>query len=219
MSLEELGWNDYFAEKSVAYNDKGWNAGRIAREKKNLYWLYSENGEEMAIMSDKLFLSIFSSVELPAIGDWVLFRREDNFEKVIIETILPRKSKFSRKGKDSYGRNYCKDGSSDEQIISANIDTVFLVMSLDRDFNLRKLERYLALIWDSGSNPVIVLNKADQCSEVEYFLEEAKSVIQGMPVHVISALENYGIEELLKYIEPGKTITFVGSSGVGKSAT
>jgi len=218
LSLEELGWNDFFAEKSAMYIDKGWSAGRIAREQKNMYWLFSENAEEPAMMSDKLFMSIFSSVELPAVGDWVLFRREENFEKVIIEAILPRMNKFSRKGKDSFGRNYSKRGSSDEQVISANIDTVFMVMSLDRDFNLRKLERYLALIWDCGSNPVIVLNKADQCEDVENYLEEAEAVAQGMPVHVVSALENTGIDELLKYIESGKTVTFVGSSGVGKSS-
>jgi ribosome biogenesis GTPase len=217
MSLEELGWNSFFAENFEKYRDKGWQAGRVAQEQKNLYWLFTEEGEVQALLSDKLFGSIYASAEMPAVGDWVLFRREPDFDKVFIEMVLLRQSKFSRKGKDTYGRNFTKNGTSEEQIISANIDTVFLVVALDRDFNLRKLERYLTLIWDSGANPVIVLNKADQCDDIAGYLSEAESVVQGMPMHVVSALQNSGIDELRQYIKPGRTVTLAGSSGVGKS--
>ncbi|MCF7912385.1 MAG: ribosome small subunit-dependent GTPase A [Candidatus Cloacimonetes bacterium] len=218
MKLEELGWNSFFAEKYEEYKQKGLFAARVAREQKNLYRVLSENGEEQAIMSDQLFMNAFSSIELPAVGDWVLCHRKVGFEKVFIDRILPRQSKFSRKGKDSYGRNYQKDGSSDEQIISANIDTVFLVISLDRDFNLRKIERYLTLIWDSGSEPVIILNKADQCEDPLWFAVQAESVALGIPVHIISALQKKGIEPLRSYLKAGKTVTFIGSSGAGKSS-
>lgn len=218
VNLYDLGWNTYFENCIKNYEHVDLSAGRIAREFKNLYWVFTENGEEQAILSDKLFMNIFSSSELPAVGDWVLFSRKEDFEKLVIEKVLPRQTKFSRKGKNTYGRNFTKDGSSEEQIISANIDTVFLVMSLDRDFNERKLERYLTLVWDSGSNPVIVLNKADQCDNVMQFKARAESVSCGVPVLVTSAEKNEGIDELRKYIQPGNTITLTGSSGVGKSS-
>ncbi len=218
MTLEQLGWNLFFEKKFEEYKEQGFCAARVAREHKNLYWLFTEAGEEMAILSDKLFMNAFTSIELPAVGDWVVYDRKPDFERLFIEGILPRQSKFSRKGKNTYGRNYTKDGTSDEQIISANIDTVFLVISLDRDFNQRKIERYLTLIWDSCSNPVIILNKADQCEDIEYYRSEAEAVAMGIPIHIVSALENTGIDELLPFIETGKTITFIGSSGTGKSS-
>jgi ribosome biogenesis GTPase / thiamine phosphate phosphatase len=218
LKLAELGWNSFFAEKYEEYKVEGLVAARVAREQKNLYGVYTERGEEQAILSDSLFMNAFSNIELPAVGDWVLCRRQDNFDKLFIERILPRQSKFSRKGKNSYGRNYQKEGSSDEQIISANIDTVFLVVSMDRDFNLRKIERYLTLIWDSGSNPVIILNKADKCDDPLWYSAETESVSLGIPVHVVSALKNEGINELNDYLQTGKTVTLIGSSGAGKSS-
>lgn len=218
MKLEELGWNSFFAEKYEAYKVAGLVAARVAKEQKNLYSVFTESGEKQAILSDQLFMNAFSNTELPAVGDWVLCRHQDNYGKLFIERILPRQSKFSRKGKNTYGRNYQKEGSSDEQIISANIDTVFLVISMDRDFNLRKVERYLTLIWDSGSNPVIVLNKADEADDPDWFREETEKVSLGIPVHVVSALKKEGIDELRQYLQPGKTVTLIGSSGVGKSS-
>ena len=218
MKLEEFGWNSYFAEKYEDYKEEGLIIARVAREQKNLYGIFTESGEEQAILSDSLFMSSFSSIELPAVGDWVLCRQQQDFDKLFIEKILPRRSKFSRKGKNTYGRNYQKEGSSDEQIISANIDTVFLVISMDRDFNLRKIERYLTMIWDSGSNPVIILNKADQCDDPQWYADETESVSLGIPVHVVSALKNEGIMELQKYLQNGKTVTLIGSSGAGKSS-
>lgn len=218
VNLYDLGWNKFFEACMKDYEHENYSPGRIAKEFKNLYWIYSEKGEEQAILSDKLFMSIFSNVELPAVGDWVVFSRKDNFEKLVIEKVLPRQTKFSRKGKNTYGRNFSKEGSSEEQIISANVNTVFLVMSLDRDFNERKLERYLTLVWDSGSEPVIVLNKADQCDNTGEYKARAENVSCGVPVLITSAENNEGIDELRKYIIPGKTITLTGSSGVGKSS-
>ncbi|MDP8211034.1 MAG: ribosome small subunit-dependent GTPase A [Candidatus Stygibacter australis] len=218
MKLEEFGWNSYFAESYEDYKEEGLIIARVAREQKNLYGVFTEIGEEQAILSDSLFMNAFSSIELPAVGDWILCRRKEDFDKLFIERILPRRSKFSRKGKNTYGRNYQKEGSSDEQIISANIDTVFLVVSMDRDFNLRKIERYLTLIWDSGSNPVIILNKADQCEDPQWYFTETESVSLGIPVHVVSALKNEGISELEEYLQSGKTVTLIGSSGAGKSS-
>ena len=218
MKLEEFGWNSYFEERYEEYKEEGLIIARVAWEQKNLYGIFTESGEEQAILSDSLFMNAFSSIELPAVGDWILCRRKEDFDKLFIERILPRRSKFSRKGKNTYGRNYQKEGSSDEQIISANIDTVFLVVSMDRDFNLRKIERYLTLIWDSGSNPVIILNKADQCDYPQWYFTETESVSLGIPVHVVSALKNEGITELEKYLQSGKTVTLIGSSGAGKSS-
>jgi ribosome biogenesis GTPase len=108
-------------------------------------------------------------------------------------------------------------GKTDEQVLAANIDTVFLVSGLDGDYNVRRLERYVTVAWDSGAVPVIVLNKADLRDDIEEVVEEVESVAFGVPVLALSAAENTGMEQLTEYIKPGKTAAFLGSSGVGKS--
>jgi len=148
---------------------------------------------------------------LPCVGDWVLTtlpgsRPEDGIAR--IERVLDRRSKFSRKE----GGNRAA-----EQIIAANIDTVFLVQSLNGDLNPRRLERYLTLLWESGAEPVVVLNKADLCADRDAAVIEIKAVAQGVAVHAVSAVELEGLAALDRYLGAGKTVALVGSSGVGKS--
>jgi ribosome biogenesis GTPase len=126
----------------------------------------------------------------------------------LIQRVLERRSKFSRK---EAGQR------SAEQIIAANVDTVFLVQSLNRNFNPRRLERYLALLWESGAEPVVVLSKADLCPDPEELVAAAAEAAPGVAVHVTSAVSPDGLEPLAPYLRPGRTVALVGSSGVGKS--
>jgi ribosome biogenesis GTPase / thiamine phosphate phosphatase len=127
---------------------------------------------------------------------------------VTVHAILPRRSKFTRKVAGS---------RTEEQIVGTNIDTVFLVTSLNQDFNPRRIERYLTVVWESGANPVIVLSKSDLCDQVEDRITETQRVAGGVPIHAISAINHEGLNELSRYFERGRTVALLGSSGVGKS--
>jgi len=129
---------------------------------------------------------------------------------------MPRKSKFSRKAVMAGGPKY-GDGKTEEQVLSANIDTVFIVSGLDGEYNLRRLERYVAVAWDSGTSPVVLLNKSDLRDDVDEIVSEVESTIIGVPVHSVSAITNDGLGILNDYLGKGRTVSFLGSSGVGKS--
>ncbi len=141
----------------------------------------------------------------PAVGDWVAIVGDDPAR---IEAVLPRSSALSRK---AAGR------AAEAQVLAANIDAVFLLAALDRDFNARRIERALALIWSSGAQPVLLLSKVDVCAAPEAAADEARAVAPGVPVHLISALVGTGVEALAPYLAPGRTVSLLGSSGVGKS--
>ncbi|MBD2185300.1 ribosome small subunit-dependent GTPase A [Aerosakkonema funiforme] len=208
MNLELLGWNSFFAKNFDSNLQDGYIVGRVVQEQKNTYILYTEFGELAAEVTGKMRYRAGGRTDFPAVGDWVVIGAIDNGEKATIHDILPRKSKFSRKlaGKQT-----------NEQIIATNIDTVFLVSGLDGDFNLARIERYLILIWESGANPVIVLNKADLCEDFEEIRSEVETIAVGVPIVVLSAIANQGIDSLLPYLGMGNTVALVGSSGVGKS--
>lgn len=217
MELKKLGWNETRNHELKNLNAGDLIPARVSSEQKNIYSVITENGEQLAVLSDKLWYESFDRVELPVVGDWVAISQPETAERGVIRKVLSRTSKFSRKALDSYGRNYDKAGTSEEQILSANVDVVALVMALDRDFNLRRIERYLTLMWDSGANPVILLSKSDDCPDFESYKAEVDNICYGVPVHVVSAHSGYGMEQVEALIEDGKTITFIGSSGVGKS--
>jgi ribosome biogenesis GTPase / thiamine phosphate phosphatase len=183
--------------------------GRVALEHKHMYRVWTEHGDLLCEVSGKFNFEALSREDYPAVGDWVILKPRVNEGKGTIFSILPRFSKFSRK---SAGR------TAEEQIVAANVDTVFLVNSLNDDLNLRRIERYLLLTWESGANPVIVLSKADLCENIDEKLAEVESIaFGGVPVIPISAETNDGIEKLDPYLQPGKTVALLGSSGVGKS--
>jgi len=207
MNLSQLGWSDFFAHSFEAYRGQGYTVGRVALEHKQAYTLYTEQGECSATVSGKLRHQATGTEDLPAVGDWVVIRPQDE-GRAVIHHILPRKSKFSRKTVGS---------KTEEQIVAANIDTVFLVAGLDQDFNLRRIERYLVLAWESGAAPVILLNKADLCDAIEQRVLEVESVAIAVPVVVLSAAHNQGLTALQPYLKPGQTSALLGSSGVGKS--
>jgi ribosome biogenesis GTPase len=142
------------------------------------------------------------------IGDWVAFEPGPAGGRAIIHHVLPRKTKLSRK---------VAGARTEEQVVAANVDTVFLVMGLDGDFNLRRVERLLTLTWDGGALPVVVLNKADVTPEADERRREVETVAPGVPVLLVSAIEKVGLEKLHSFLKVGETIALVGSSGVGKS--
>lgn len=208
MDLNLLGWKSFFQESFEPFLQRGYSAGRISEEHKHLYRILTENGELLAKVSGKLLHDSKNRSEFPAVGDWVVVSGRSTEGTATIHAILPRLSKFTRKiaGK-----------TTEEQVIAANIDTIFLVSGLDNDFNLRRIERYLTLAWESGANPVIVLNKADVCSDITQKVDLAETVALGVPVHAVSGVTGQGLEELSSYLTDGATIAFLGSSGTGKS--
>lgn len=208
MSLNFLGWSNFFNSSFEPFRLQGFTVGRVVIEHRNTYIVLTEQGEVSAEVTGKLRHYALQRQDFPAVGDWVVIRIRELEKQATIYEILPRFSKFSRK---------TVGGKTDEQIVAANVDTVFLVSGLDGDFNIRRVERYLILAWESGANPVIVLNKADLCNNLEQRLLEIESVALGVPILVLSAAQNQGINALKTYLQPGKTVALLGSSGVGKS--
>lgn len=206
MSLDQFGWSDWFAQRFEAYAADGYIAGRVLVAHRGAYELYTEVGGLTGEISGRLRHQAASTEDVPAVGDWVAIRPHEA-QKAIIHAILPRKSKFSRQVAGS---------KTEQQLVATNVDTVLLVSGLDQNFNLRRIERYLVLTWESGATPVIVLNKADVCADVSACLAAVERIAPGVPIVVLSALQQ-GVEELHPYLNPGQTIALLGSSGVGKS--
>lgn len=173
-----------------------------------MYKLYTEAQEVLAEISGKFRFEVLEQEEYPAVGDWVVISLRAEEKRATIHKVLPRKSKFSRKVAGMEIR---------EQIVAANVDKVFLVNALNRDFNIKRIERYLIMAWESGADPVIILSKADLCDDLEEKLLEVERTAVGVPIHVISTVDGRGLDELNQYLISGRTIALLGSSGVGKS--
>ena len=206
--LSKYGWNEYFEAYFSEYASGSYSPARVAVEHRNYYELYSEFGGLTADKSGKLFYTSDNTEDLPAVGDWVVTKPIKNEKKAVIIAVLPRKTKFSRKRAGIV---------TEEQIIAANIDTAFIISSLNQDLNLRRIDRYLALAWDHDIKPVIILSKADLCEDMYQKLVEVENYFIGTDAHVVSALKGAGMDDLYKYFEKNKTIAVLGSSGVGKS--
>jgi len=206
--LERYGWNESREAAFAAFRARGWVPGRVSLEHKRMYRIRTEDGELLAEPSGKLRYEATGRDDLPAVGDWVAATARPDEGKATIHAVLPRTSKFSRRAAGS---------EPIEQIVAANVDTVFLVSSLNRDFNPRRLERYLLLAWESGANPVIVLTKADACPDPSPYVEQAEAIGLGVPVHAVSAETGEGMEAVRHYVSLGRTAALLGSSGVGKS--
>jgi ribosome biogenesis GTPase len=208
LRLETFGWNPFFAAGFAPFAQDAYSAGRVAVQHKTQYGLYTEYGELSAETTGRMQHGARGKSDLPVVGDWVVIRAREQEGKATIYEVLPRKSKFSRK---------VAGAKTEEQIVAANIDTVFLVVGLDGNFNLRRLERYLVVAWESGAEPVIVLNKADLCDDVQQKVEMAESTAPGVPIVVTSAINDRGLDQALAHVQRGATGALLGSSGVGKS--
>lgn len=215
MNLKELGWNKHFREHFEKYKNSELVPARIVREDKYTYSVICKKGELMAEITGKFRYETELSINFPKTGDWVVIQPRYDEGTASIHALLPRINCFSRKEAGSKKR--IKGGKTEEQIIAANIDTAFIMCGLDRDYSLRRIERFLILARESEVFPVIILNKADICKKVEDKVAEVKTIAADVPVHAISATEKQGIRSLYKYFQVGKTIVLLGSSGVGKS--
>jgi ribosome biogenesis GTPase len=218
IDLEELGWNPFFNEQfNILKIPESVPARVISVEKYSSQVLY-RHSESTGELSGKLRFRSHTEDQYPVVGDWVVFSPLKNENRGIIHTVLPRKSKFSRKAPGAGSR--LDKGRTEEQILAANVDTVFIVNGLDggRSYNLRRIERYLTLILNSGADPVIILNKLDLCPDVDSYVRDIELNMPNIPVHPTSATQNIGLDALQKYLVKGSTTAFLGSSGVGKSA-
>lgn len=204
MSLQAYGWTSLFARHLEPFAREGLAPGRVVLEHRGLYRLYTAAGEVDAVLSGRLRHLADGSEDLPAVGDWVVTPPH----AAVIHAVLPRRSKLSRKVAGARAR---------EQLVAANVDVVFLVMGLDGDFNLRRLERLLVMAWESGARPVVVLNKADVADDAEARRRETERTAPGVDVLVVSCRDGSGLDDVRAVAGAGVTVVLVGSSGVGKS--
>lgn len=181
---------------------------RVISEHRGMYRIVMETGEADAHVTGHFRHQVENSLMFPAVGDWVVVESHGRQNPATIHHVLPRTSQFVRKASGT---------STEGQIIAANVDTVFLMSGLDGDFNVRRIERYLVTAWESGATPVVVLNKADVCSELDDVISQVESIAIGIPIYPISAISGRGLDRLESYLLSGKTVALIGSSGVGKS--
>ncbi len=209
VTLAQLGWNDSFAAAFAPHAAAGCVPARVTLELKGFFEVTGEDGARLGECSGKFRDDARSPADYPAIGDWVAIAPQPGDEtRAIIHAVLPRHTKFSRKAAGDH---------SVEQVVAANIDTVFLVTALDGNYNLHRTERYLAATWASGAEPVILLNKADLNDDTADILAKLGIAGRNVPVHVVSAQTRRGLKALAPYLQPGRTVALLGSSGVGKS--
>jgi ribosome biogenesis GTPase len=211
MQLESIGWNDYFSEQAAPYLAEGRDVGRVAEQHRTEYVLFTRFGELRAAIAGKIRLTASSRADWPAVGDWVVIepRPAESFARIV--AILPRRSCFSRQAAGT---------ETEEQILAANMDTAFWVTTPTAEFNPRRVERFLAAVYESGACPALILNKADLAPEpdLQKLAGDLQAAAPGLPIHIVSALRQDGFESLAPYLQPGRTVVFLGVSGVGKSS-
>ncbi|MDP3386275.1 MAG: ribosome small subunit-dependent GTPase A [Eubacteriales bacterium] len=206
--LKQWGLDD-FVLKQISQREISF-LGRIVTEGNKIYKIITKEGLITGEVAGKAVYEASGTDDFPAVGDWVLLDRLDSQSgNAIILKVLQRKSKLSRK---VAGKRF------DEQIIATNIDTIFITMSVNNDFNIRRLERYLTIVWDSMAMPVVLLTKIDLRQNTDDRILEIEEAAPGVDVITTSAITGEGVQQLSRYLGPSKTVAFVGSSGVGKSS-
>jgi ribosome biogenesis GTPase / thiamine phosphate phosphatase len=202
-----LGFTEDHIQEAAQY--EGMSLGRVITQSKELYRVATTTTDLLAEVSGKLRHQARLPADFPTVGDFVMIDREDNSAgNAIIHQILHRSSFFERRAAGA---------GNESQPIASNIDTVFICMALNSDFNLRRLERYLSITWAGGAVPVVVLTKADLCEDLNARLLDVNSAAIGVDILTTTSLTEEGFMPLNSYIKPGKTVAFIGSSGVGKS--
>jgi len=209
VQLSDLGWNPFFEQQLTDEDRTAAVVARVIWEGRGAYRLSTGREEWIGELTGRLRHEAAARVDLPTVGDWVVGSIRSGESRAMIQRVLARRTQFSRR---SAGR------ANDEQLVAANIDTVLLVTSLNRDFNIRRMERYLALTWASGAMPAIVLNKADDCDDPEAWRSEMAESAIGVPVMITSAIRGDGLDQLAVFLRTSGTTALLGSSGVGKSS-
>lgn len=208
MSIEQVGWSEVWKSHFRRCTSENCQPGRIISEHRGAYNVITDDGERIAEVSGHMRHFARSRSDFPAVGDWVALEIPDKDSHCLIHELLPRFSSFVRKGAGA---------GMQEQVVAANVDTVFIVSGLDHDFNTRRIERYLTLAYESGAEPVILLNKSDIAPDLEGACLKTENIAYGVPVLAVSALQQSGLDRLEAYLKPGTTSVLLGSSGVGKS--
>jgi ribosome biogenesis GTPase / thiamine phosphate phosphatase len=207
--LLKLGWNEAFQQQLNRSNFPNAIPARIIRENRGVYNVHTGDNITCAQLSGSFRNAAQTSLDLPTIGDWVLVEQREQSQEPTIVSVLERKSLFTRQSSGD---------RSDNQLLAANIDYLFIVAGLDQEFNPKRIQRYLMQAWNSGAEPVILLNKTDLIANQEEIIAELRTHIMDTPILAISAINRDQIECLHPYLIPGKTVAFSGSSGVGKSS-
>lgn len=210
VELTKYGWNQHWQSLMDSMQDpnKPLVPGRVTAQYSKQYRIITETGEKTAAVTGKYEYEALSRSDFPAVGDWILVEPLQGESRAVIHRLLPRATAMTRKEAGSV---------PDEQVIAANTDTVFIVSALNQDFNVRKIERYLIAVWESGSQPVVLLTKADLCDDPDEYVSQVVSSAPGVPVHAVSSVLDQGKEDILPYLMPGHTVAITGSSGAGKS--
>jgi ribosome biogenesis GTPase len=208
LKLLDIGWNNNIEDNYRKLGIDNVLLGRIIFHSGKQYKIITTTGESIANISSSVINSITNKSDFPSVGDWVCLKKIDEFRPYNIVKIIPRINKLSRK---------VAGDKSEEQIIASNIDIVFIMTSVDDDFNIRRLERYLSMSNQINSKPIIIINKIDKCNILEKHIKETEQIFQNTPIIFISAKDGKNIQDVNKHIEKGKTIILLGSSGVGKS--
>jgi ribosome biogenesis GTPase len=205
--FSQMGWTSYFQTQLEHFSNDGFIPARVVGVRKNSFRTTNGESEWLATLAGRLKYD--ADGMYPATGDWVLMT------DAVISRVLVRKNALSRGASGTHNKQDAQPRK--EQVIAANLDTVFIVSGLDQDFNLRRIERYLTLVYNCGLVPVIILTKADLHQDPEHFVSEIEAIAFGVPIHLVSASDDKGLASLEPYLSPGQTTTMVGSSGVGKS--
>jgi ribosome biogenesis GTPase len=206
--LEDWGWDARWAADFAALSGRGLIPARVVAERRGSYETVAADGERVARLPGAVRRRAGVRAELPAVGDWVALEAVPGERTALVKKVLARRTKLSRRASGE---------ALEEQVIGANLDAVFVTTALNADFNARRLERFLTVCRESGAAPILLLNKADACPDTAPYLEAARAVAVGVPVIALSAKTGAGLEALSDWISPGRTVGFVGTSGVGKS--
>lgn len=217
LSIEALGWDDSWAAAFAPHAARGLRPARVVLEHQHIYRVHLGDRDVLARVTGRVRHRLAGREAFPAVGDWVAVREAPGDDMLLVDDVLPRRSRFVRKAAGQ---------TTEAQVVAANVDVVFLVSGLDHDFNVRRIERYLLTAWDGGAQPVIVLNKADLHDEgqpgapsasLQAVLDELAPVAGATPVEVVSALDGRAVDRLRAHVGARRTAAFLGSSGVGKS--
>jgi ribosome biogenesis GTPase / thiamine phosphate phosphatase len=209
--LAHLGWDPGWAASFLAFDAAGWQPARVVAAHRDAWVLATADGDRDAVVSGRFRHEAAGPGDLPAVGDWVAVAGSDT---AVVQAVLPRRSAFRRSAGEERNAGHVVS----DQVLAANVDIAFVVTGLDGDFNLRRLERYLAVAWSGGATPVVLLNKTDVAPDAAGKRLAAEAVAPGVEVRPMSALTGDGVAELAAdYLRPGRTAVVLGSSGVGKS--
>ncbi len=211
IDIKEYGFTGLYETEG---KQEGCIPARVTEVHREMYKVISEMGECNARIKGSFYNSTDTAEDFPAVGDFVMLQYNEQGDSRIVK-VLPRSSKFSRPDYSGHNAGYVK--TILEQVVAANFDYVFILASLNYDFNVNRILRYITVAWESGGTPVVLLTKADLVEDYEKQLKEIRSQAIGVDVYVISAARGAGLEPLEAYLRPGKTVVFLGSSGVGKS--